>query len=281
MEPVVKPMLYIVPTPIGNLGDMTLRGLEVLRAADIIACEDTRHSQKLLNYFDIRAKLVSYHDHNEQLRSRELLDAVAAGKVVCVISDAGMPGISDPGGVVIAGAIEASLPYTVLPGASAQATALVASGFDTERFAFYGFLPTKDKELEKVLDELEKESKTFILYEAPHRLTKTLKRMATRFPHRRIAVMRELTKLHEEYFRTTVSLASAREDWRGEIVLVVEGCVEEQAEDGVDWRRELVKLRDAGFSNKDAIKALSALYDVNRNDLYKMSLADKSGESER
>lgn len=222
--------LYIVPTPIGNLEDMTYRAVRILQEADIIAAEDTRQTMKLCNHFEIDTKLVSYHEHNKQVSGERLLEDLLSGKQVALVSDAGMPGISDPGSDLIRLAIAADIPVVVLPGANAALTALVASGLPTERFLYYGFLPRKKKERREALETLRYEQGTLIFYEAPHRLKEMLGGLLEILGDRQLTLARELTKRYEEYIRGSVTEALdwAEEDVRGEFVVIVEGTTEER-----------------------------------------------------
>ena len=219
-------MLYLVPTPIGNLGDITLRALEVLKAADIIACEDTRHSLHLLRHFGIAKPLVSYHEHNEARRTAEFIEQLVAGKTIAVISDAGMPGISDPGHRILRACRERGVPFTVLPGASAVITGLIGSGFDATQFFYAGFLPVKSGGRERDLRAAAERTETTVFFESPHRLVKTLTAAAALLPGRPMCVARELTKTFEEYRRGTAAELLAHytaHPPKGEIVLLVSG----------------------------------------------------------
>ena len=219
-------MLYVVGTPIGNLNDITLRALEVLKSADIIAAEDTRHSGNLLKHFGIRKPLVSYHQHNEAMRTAELVERIAAGENIAVITDAGMPGLSDPGGRILRACIERNLPYTVVPGSSSILTALVGSGFSLDRFYFGGFLPVKSGQRERELRAAAEREETSVYFESPYRLTKTLAVCAQIMPDRQLCVARELTKKFEEFRRGTgAELLSHYESKspKGEITLVISG----------------------------------------------------------
>src|SRR5216110_3637667 len=198
-------MLYVVATPIGNLNDITLRALEILKSVDMIAAEDTRHSGNLLKHFEIRKPLVSYHEHNEAMRSQELAARLAAGENVAIITDAGMPGLSDPGARLIRKCIEGGLPFTIMPGPSSILTALVGSGFETEKFCFRGFLPVKSGQRQRELCAAAEREETTIFFESPHRLAKTLMASAGIMPERRLCVARELTKKFEEFRRGTAS----------------------------------------------------------------------------
>jgi 16S rRNA (cytidine1402-2'-O)-methyltransferase len=219
-------MLYVVATPIGNLGDMTQRALEVLKSVDLIAAEDTRHSGNLLKHFEIRKPLVSYHEHNEAMRAAELVERLAAGENIALITDAGTPGLSDPGARLLRQCIERTLPYTVVPGPSAIATALAGSGFSLERFCFRGFLPVKSGQRERELRAAAEREETCVYFESPYRLTKTLAACAEIMPERKLCVARELTKKFEEFRRGTATELLAHYEAkppRGEITLVISG----------------------------------------------------------
>ncbi|MBR3217684.1 MAG: 16S rRNA (cytidine(1402)-2'-O)-methyltransferase, partial [Exiguobacterium sp.] len=202
-----QPTLYVVPTPIGNLEDMTYRAVRTLQEVDLIAAEDTRQTMKLCRHFDIATKLISYHEHNKEVSGPRLIDDLLSGKSIAVVSDAGMPGISDPGSDLVRLAIEANIPVIVLPGANAALTALVASGLATERFLYYGFLPRKKKDRVEVLESIQYEPGTLIFYEAPHRLKEMLTAIRQVFGNRQIVLGRELTKTFEEFLRGTVDEA--------------------------------------------------------------------------
>ena len=219
-------MLFLVATPIGNLGDISIRALEILREVDLIAAEDTRHSSNLLRHFQILKPLVSYHEHNEARRTAELITSLDAGKKIALITDAGLPSISDPGHRLLEACIERGLPYSVIPGASAVLTALVGSGFSTERFCFCGFLPVKSGQRERELLEASQRSETTLFFESPHRLLKTLEAATRLLPERLLCVARELTKQFEEFRRGTPAELLAHytaAQPRGEIVLLVAG----------------------------------------------------------
>lgn len=219
-------MLYVVGTPIGNLEDITLRALAVLKAVDLIAAEDTRHSGNLLRHFEIRKPLLSLHEHNEAMRTAELAERLAAGENVALITDAGMPGISDPGGRLIRACIERGLEFTIIPGVSAVLTALVGSGFAMEEFAYRGFLPPKSGGRERELRAAAERAETTVFFESPHKIAKTLAACAEIMPERQLCVARELTKKFEEYRRGTASELSAHYEARpakGEITLVISG----------------------------------------------------------
>jgi 16S rRNA (cytidine1402-2'-O)-methyltransferase len=217
-------MLYVVATPIGNLSDITLRALEVLRDVDLIAAEDTRHSGNLLRHFEIRKPLISYHEHNEAMRTAELAGRLAGGENIALITDAGMPGLSDPGARLIRHCIERNLPYTIIPGVSAILTALVGSGFPLDRFCFRGFFPVKSGQRERELRAAMERAETSIFFESPHRLVKTLTACSEIMPDRELCVARELTKKFEEFRRGIASELLAHytvHPVKGEITLLI------------------------------------------------------------
>lgn len=268
-------MLYICPTPIGNLEDITIRVLNVLKKADVIACEDTRHSKRLLSYYEIRKPLISLHEHNEKKRSEEVMSLLRSGKEVAFISDAGMPGIQDPGYFLIQTAVKEGLEYTVLPGASAAITALVASNLASKEFFFEGFLPRKAGEQKQRLKVLKGLQVPFILYEAPGRVSSTLKNALEVLGDRKIAVLRELTKIHEEYLHTTLSeyLILENKVEKGEFVLIIEGATQGEK---VYLEEEIVALLkhhiEEGSSRKDAVKKAMELTGLPKNKIYPLSL---------
>lgn len=274
-------MLYLCATPIGNLEDITLRVLRVLQEADVIYCEDTRNTLKLLRHFEIAKPLQSYHDHSPEARAQKIADDVRAGRQVALVSDAGMPVISDPGFDLVNLFRHENLPYTVLPGASASLTALVLSGIAADRFLFEGFLPRKKKDLEARLALLDKESATAIIYESPHRLSATLDVFAKRWPERECAAVREITKRFEETVRgTTVSVrdhfnANAP---RGEFVLILGGAVETEtsAEDTLAQGLALAKqLIQEGASTNQAAKEAAQATGLSKRTIYQALLADQ------
>ena len=274
-------MLYLCATPIGNLEDITLRVLRVLQEADVIYCEDTRNTLKLLRHFEIAKPLQSYHDHSPEARAQKIADDVRAGRQVALVSDAGMPVISDPGFDLVNLFRRENLPYTVLPGASASLTALVLSGIAADRFLFEGFLPRKKKDLEARLALLDKERATAIIYESPHRLSATLDVFAKRWPERECAAVREITKRFEETVRgTTVSVrnhfnANAP---RGEFVLILGGAVETEtsAEDAFAQGLALAKqLIQDGASTNQAAKDAAQATGLSKRTIYQALLADQ------
>ena len=219
-------MLFLIGTPIGNLQDITLRALDALKSADVIAAEDTRHSGNLLRHFDIRKPLISYHEHNEAMRTAQLADRLAAGETVALITDAGMPGVSDPGARLIRACIERGLEFTIVPGVSAVLTALAGSGFSLERFCYRGFLPVKSGRRERELRAAAESNDTSVFFESPYRINKTLAACREIMPERQLCVARELTKKFEEFRRGTAAALLAHYEThpaKGEITLVVSG----------------------------------------------------------
>ncbi len=285
MSEELAPGLYLVATPIGNLGDITLRALEVLKHADRIACEDTRQTQKLLNHFAIATPTVSYHQHNEHHRATELVESLKAGARIAVVSDAGMPGISDPGSWLVDAAIAAGIPVIPIPGANAALSALVASGLSTEQFQFLGFLPEKAGARRTRLEELaappRDSAQTLIFYEAPHRIADTLADLESVFgPALRIVAARELTKLHEEFLRGTVAEVrqqlATRDRIRGEFVLLIEAPAKKPGAPGPDSQtRETISARvarlqaESNLDEKEALKRLARELGQSKSELYR------------
>ncbi|MHB8643535.1 MAG: 16S rRNA (cytidine(1402)-2'-O)-methyltransferase [Gaiellaceae bacterium] len=264
-------MLSVCATPIGNLEDITLRVLRELREADVVLCEDTRHTRVLLQRHDIRAKLVSYHEHNEAARVAEFLPRLAAGERVALVSDAGLPGISDPGARLIAAALDAGVAVSVLPGASAVETALVASGLIAERYQFVGFLPRGEKALAALWEELARWPWPVVAFESAQRLPKALRSLAAALPERPAAVCRELTKKFEEIARGTAAELAARfaEPPKGEIVLVLGAGDAVVAELPVG---EVAELVAAGVPRRQAAELVARLTGASKNALYRASL---------
>ena len=246
-----KSKIYVVPTPIGNLADITLRSLDVLKNVDVIYCEDTRNTSKLLNYYDIKTPLVSYHKHNEQSRSEEIIDKILLENINCaVVSDAGMPSISDPGQILLEKAIDRDVDIEVLPGASAAITSLVRSGFDSLQFAFLGFVPRKNSDKNKFYEQIKNATMTTIIYESVHRIEATVEELSEFLGDRKICVLRELTKIYES---------------------VMKGTCAEDNED-IDVKEKLTELINDGMSKKQAVKIVSDVYGLKKNDVYKESL---------
>jgi 16S rRNA (cytidine1402-2'-O)-methyltransferase len=283
----LAPGLYLVATPIGNLGDITLRALDVLRRVDRIACEDTRHTQKLLNHFQIETLTVSCHEHNERSRAAELIEALQAGARIALVSDAGMPGISDPGAWLAQEAIAAQVPVIPIPGANAALSALIASGLPSSEFHFIGFLPEKAgarlSRLESLAEETQKSetARTLVFYEAPHRILETLADLESVWgPDLRIAVARELTKMHEEFLRSTVSQGrrelAARDRIRGEITLLVEALPRARSQAGkasADAEKISVRVSrlqaELGIDEKEALKRAARELGQSKSDVYR------------
>ena len=273
--------IYLVATPIGNLSDISMRAIETLKNADIIACEDTRNTIRLLNHFEIKGHLTSYHEYNKIDKAYELCEKVKEGKNIAFVSDAGMPAISDPGYELVEIAYKEGLEVTVVPGASAVVSALAISGISSRRFAFEGFLPADKNEKKEILTELSQESRTLILYEAPHRLLKTLKELFEYMGNRNIAIVREITKLHEEVLRG--KLADIIADYesekiaiRGEYVLVIEGksLLEKREErrksfEEISIREHYEKYISEGMDKKEAMKAVAKDRGIQKRDVYK------------
>jgi len=271
--PPLAPGLYVVATPIGNLRDITLRALRILKECDLIACEDTRHTRKLLNHFGIDKPLISYHEHNEAQRAAELVRRALAGESVAIVSDAGMPSISDPGYRVVREAIAASVVVTPIPGPVAAEAALVASGLPTDSFRFGGFLPTKTVKRRKALEAQAAEDATLIFYEAPHRIVETLEDVIVTLGDRQVVVARELTKLHEEFLRGSASevlhLLRARTKVQGEITLLIgKGDPPARAEQSLSDR--VGELISGGLPRMDAIKQAARERGLPKRDAYRM-----------
>lgn len=274
--------LFVVPTPIGNLKDITLRAVEVLNSVDLIAAEDTRQSLKLLNHFEIKKPLISYHKHNENTKSENIIERLKEGSKIALVSDAGTPGISDPGSVIIKRCIDENIEFEVLTGATAVTTALVYSGLDTTKFLFRGFLPRENKDRSIIAEELKDRQETLIFYESPHRLLKTLEFLYSNFGNRTIAICRELTKLHEEIIRLTLCEAVdyySNTEPRGEYVLVLQGKSEEEVkiEEESLWKEltieeHIKKYIEEGMDKKEAIKKVAKDRGVSKSDVYKYSL---------
>ncbi|MDF2608094.1 MAG: hypothetical protein K0S34_2290 [Bacillales bacterium] len=270
-------ILYIVPTPIGNLEDMTVRAVKTLQEVDLIAAEDTRVTRKLCNYFNIETPVSSYHEHNKIISGNKLITMLLEGKNIAIVSDAGTPGISDPGYEIVRDAVNEKIYVVSLPGCNAAITALSASGLPTDNFIFYGFLNRNKKEKRIELDSLKTARQTLILYESPHRLKETLNIMQEIFGNRRITLARELTKIYEEYIRGTISEAIeyiTKESIKGEFCLIIEGNTSEENQTEYWWEPltviEHVKhYQDKEqLSNKDAIKKVAMDRDIPKREVY-------------
>ncbi|MDU4892307.1 MAG: 16S rRNA (cytidine(1402)-2'-O)-methyltransferase [Clostridium sp.] len=274
--------LYLIPTPIGNLKDITLRALETLKSVDLIACEDTRQSLKLLNHFGIKKTLVSYHKHNENGKSEDIIKRLLEGQNIAIISDAGTPGISDPGAVIAKRCIEENIEFEVYPGATAITTALVYSGLDTDKFIFVGFLSRENKDRKETMNSLVDRQETIILYEAPHRIQSTLSFIREVLGNRRIAVCKELTKLHETILRGTVDecIKYYEENApRGEYVIVISGKSKEEIieEKKLQWEEltveeHIMKFISEGKNKKEAVKLVAKERGLHKSEIYKYSL---------
>ena len=270
--------LYLCATPIGNLEDMTFRVIRTLKEVDLIAAEDTRNSIKLLNHFEIQTPMTSYPEYNKYEKGRKLVEKLLEGQNIALITDAGTPGISDPGEELVKMCYESGIPVTSLPGAAACITALTISGLSTRRFAFEAFLPSDKKEREQILKEMETETRTMIVYEAPHRLVKTLKLFLERLGNRKITVCRELTKRHETALAVTLEEAVAHYEAnppKGECVLVIEGKSREEAREEERKQWEEMAIEDhmevytkQGMDKKSAMKAVAKDRGVSKRDIY-------------
>ncbi|RPF51186.1 16S rRNA (cytidine(1402)-2'-O)-methyltransferase [Aquisalibacillus elongatus] len=274
-----EPKLYIVPTPIGNLDDMTFRAVKTLELVDLVACEDTRQTKKLLQHFHIEKPLVSYHEHNKYQREESLIENLKEGKSVALVSDAGMPIVSDPGYELVRRTREEGIDVTVLPGANAALTALVGSGLPSETFTFYGFLPRKKKDMIAELEKLGHVDHTLIFYESPHRIKQTLENLHQVYSKERMVTLaRELTKKFEEYIYGTLDevyayMQSNEAELRGEFCIIVEGMKEFENEESAWWHdltlhEHVQHYLDQGQSTKDAIKMVAKERGESKNDLY-------------
>lgn len=272
----MKGILYIVSTPIGNLEDITLRALRVLKEVDVIAAEDTRHSLKLLNHYAISKPLISYWGEKEKVKAEETLRILNSGQTVALITDAGTPGISDPGNVLIRKAIEEGITVVPVPGPTAVIAALSISGFSTDAFLFRGFLPVKVTQRLKELRELSLDPRTLVFYEAPHRLIETLADIAETFQDRRAVVIKEITKFYEEVFRGTASVILERLESSkiaGEYVIVLEGRPVEKRNAAEDALAEIKTLMKRGLGRKEAVKRIAEEYGISKKELYDRSLS--------
>ncbi len=273
--------LYICATPIGNLEDITLRCLKVLKEVDAIAAEDTRRTVKLLNHYNITNSLISYHEHNKKSKGEEIIDLLLKGKNIALVTDAGMPTISDPGEDLVKLCVKKGISIIAIPGATASLTALSISGLSTERFVFEGFLPRKGRERKIRLEDMAKEERTIILYEAPHRLITTLEDLAKFLGNRRISISRELTKKFEETLRFNIEEAISEfseRDIKGEFVLVIQGKLSETDNREDDYwkylsaKEHINYLIGKGLTKKDAVSEVAKLRKLSKNEVYKISI---------
>ena len=271
--------LYIVATPIGNLEDITLRALRLLKEADCIAAEDTRHTKKLLNHFDIRTPLVSYHEHNERMATPALIERMLGGASIALVSDAGTPGVSDPGYRLTVAAVAAGITVTPIPGPSALIAALSAAALPADHFAFEGFLPEKKTQRWERLKALREEKRTLIFYEAPHRLTACLEDLQRILGEREIVIARELTKLHEEFLRGKVSeliLQVGAREIKGEITILVRSAPSQGALSKEDLQAEIQRLQREGMGVKQIAELLGELHSLPKREVYRLAAAAKN-----
>ena len=265
-----RPILYLIATPIGNLKEMSPRALEIISEMDIIAAEDTRNAFLLLANFGIKKELFSLREHNEIEASKHLLEKIRAGKKVAYMSDAGYPGISDPGYLLVQEMIKEDVNVTTISGPSAFINALVASGLETKHFFFYGFLPAKENEAREEILSLKDKRETLVFYEAPHRINKTLSLLKEGLGNRKVCLARELTKINEEYIRGTLDELESLEDIKGEIVLIVEGNKDESVVEDAEIIARIDYFIKLGLSQKDAINVVSEELNVNKNYIKKL-----------
>ncbi len=280
-------ILYICGTPIGNLEDITLRALKILKEVNLIAAEDTRHTKKLLNHYQINTKVTSYYEYNKFKKAPYLVEILKNDQDIALVSDAGMPGISDPGYVLINLALKNNIRIIPIPGVSALITALVVSGLPTDKFVFEGFLPRKIKERKRYFKSIENEERTIIFYETPHRLKRALKDMLDVWGDRKIVIARELTKMYEEIIRGNLSQVITEintKEIKGEITLVVQGGIKKKENDIIDFLKDeciieeyLKKLKNQGYSNRAIIKIAQEKLNVPKNLIYKKLLETKKG----
>lgn len=269
-----KGILYIVATPIGNLSDITLRALEVLKQVNLIAAEDTRHTLKLLNHYEIKKPLISYHRHNEETKTDTLIEKLKSGDNIALVSDAGTPGICDPGEQIIKEAIKQHIQVVPIPGACASIQALIGSGFDTKEFTFLGFLPTNKKNRKIKLNEIENATKTTIIYEAPHKIKETLIDLQKILGNRKIVIARELTKIHEEYIRKDINELLQDDEvsnLKGEMVIIIERGekVQENKFENMTVQEHYNYYESQGMSKKEIIKQIAKDRNVPKNEIYK------------
>lgn len=269
--------LYLVATPIGNLEDITFRAIHILKEVDIIAAEDTRQTLKLLNYYEISKPLISYHRHNEEVKVEGLIKKLKEGKNIALVSDAGTPIISDPGEVIVKEAIRENIQIIPIPGACALINALISSGLDTKEFCFYGFLPLNKKLRKEKLEQIKKERKTIILYEAPHKLKTTLKDLEIILENREIVIARELTKIHEEFIRgTTLEILEKYREPKGEHIILIEASkINEETEEEKNIKEMSIEehykyYEEQGFTKNEIIKKIAKDKNVSKNEIYQL-----------
>lgn len=268
-----KGTLYIVATPIGNLKDITLRAIETLKNVDVIAAEDTRHTLKLLNHFEISKPLISYHRHNEETKTNTLIEKLKKGENIALVSDAGTPGICDPGKQIIKQAIEEEIKVIPIPGAVAFVQALIGSGLDTTEFTFLGFLPMNKKNRKDKLEEIKQATKTTIIYEAPHKIKETLKDLEEILENRKIVIARELTKIHEEFIKEDIhKILENVDNLKGEMVILIESGkkVEENIFEKMSIEEHYKYYEKQGLEKKEIIKKIAKDRNVPKNEIYKL-----------
>ena len=274
--------LYLVATPIGNLGDITLRAIEILNKVDLIYAEDTRQTLKLLNHLKISKPLISYHRHNEEIKVDNLIENLKEGKNIALVSDAGTPAISDPGEIAVKEAIKNKIDIIPIPGACAAINALIASGLNTKEFIFLGFLPLNKKLRREKLDEIKNETKTIILYEAPHKIQNTLKDLNVFLEKRKVVIARELTKIHEEFIRGYIGeIIENYKEPRGEHIIIIEGCnnsLDEKSDitDFMTTKQLYNYYEKKGLSKNEIIKQIAKDKNVSKNEIYKLFINEKN-----
>ena len=276
MENKIKGKIYLVATPIGNLEDITFRAIKILKEVDLIAAEDTRHTLKLLNYYEISKPLISYHRHNEEIKSDILIEKVLKGENIAIVTDAGTPGISDPGEEIVKEAIKQNIEVIPIPGACAFVNALITSGLNTKQFSFYGFLPINKKLRKNVFEKIRKENKTIIIYEAPHKLQKTLQDILNNIGDIYCVIAKELTKIHESFFRGKVSeLISEFNEAKGEYIILLDLNNISNEESGIENMtigEQYFYYKEQGLEKKEIIKLIAKNKKVPRNEIYQMFL---------
>jgi len=265
--------LYIVATPIGNLEDITLRALRILKEVDLIAAEDTRQTLKLLNHFEIAKPLISYHRHNEEIKSDILIEKIKNGENIALVSDAGTPGICDPGEEIIKKAIDEGIEVIPIPGACAMINALIGSGISTKEFNFIGFLPLNKKLRKEKLEEIKKTEKTIIIYEAPHKMKSTLEDLKNILENRKIVLARELTKIHEEFIRKNIDeILNEIDNLKGEMILIIEGTPKNESKENefnnLSLEEHYNYYEKKGLDKKEIIKKIAKDRNVNKNEIY-------------
>ena len=264
--------IYLVATPIGNLEDITLRALRILKEVDLIAAEDTRNTLKLLNHYEISKPLISYHRHNEEIKVDNLIEKIKEGQNIAIVSDAGTPGISDPGEVIVKEAIKNNIEVVPIPGACAAINALIASGLNSGEFVFFGFLPLNKKLRKEKLEEIENENRTVIIYEAPHKLKDTLQDLKKILHSRKVVLARELTKIHEEFIRGNIEdIILKSENLKGEMIILIEGALKNEIENPLNeltLEEHYMFYKEQGLDKKEIIKNIAKDRKVNKNEIY-------------